>query len=76
MGSNLVEVTETVIVLVMVLLGSGESLAIKSASMNNQPCTVEPMLIDLNPYEFRYYPFTISLDRFDGSCNTAIILMT
>ena len=31
---------------------------------------VRPMLTDLNPDELHYYPFIISQDRFDGSCNT------
>ena len=29
-----------------------------------------PNFIDLNPHELHYYPFTICLDRYDGSCNT------
>ena len=28
------------------------------------------LLIDLNPNELHYYPFMISLDGFDGNCNT------
>ena len=28
-----------------------------------------PTLVDLNPVEFKYYPFMISLDKCDGSCN-------
>ena len=30
---------------------------------------VRPTLIDLNPLEFKYYPFLISLDKCTGSCN-------
>ena len=30
---------------------------------------IRPTLIDLNPVEFNYYPFMISLDKCDGSFN-------
>ena len=30
---------------------------------------VRPTLIDLNPVELKYYPFMISLDKCNGSCN-------
>lgn len=36
--------------------------------MNNKSCIVRPTFIDMNPDEFYYYPFIISLDRCDGSC--------
>ena len=29
-----------------------------------------PTLIDLNPTELVYYPFIVSLNRCNGSCNT------
>lgn len=32
-----------------------------SVSLNNHSCTNRPTLIDLNPYEPYYYPFTISI---------------
>ena len=38
--------------------------------MNNGPCMVWSMLIDLNPDENFYYEFIISMNRCDGSCNT------
>ena len=52
------------------LLGFGESLAIKYVSLNNQPSMVRPRLINLYPDELHHYPFIISLDRHNGSCNT------
>ena len=58
------------IVLVLVLLCFGGSMAINCVSMNNQPCMVRPTLVDLNPSELYYYPFTIIMDRCDGSCST------
>ena len=30
---------------------------------------VRPTLIDLNPVEYKYYPFMISLDKCSGSAN-------
>ena len=39
--------------------------------MNNQPCMVKLTLTDLNPDELHYYQFIISMNRCDGSCNTA-----
>ena len=38
--------------------------------MNNQPCMVRQMLINLNPDELHYYPFIISMIRCNESCNT------
>ena len=34
---------------------------------NDEPCMVRPTLIDLNPKKL--YPFRISLDKCNGSCN-------
>ena len=46
----------------------------RCTSLNNQPCMARPTLIDLNldkyNQELRYYPFIVSLDRCNGSCNT------
>ena len=33
-------------------------------------CIVRPRLIDLNPGEIYFHPFVVSLDRWEGSCNT------
>ena len=30
---------------------------------------IRPFLIDLNPFELKYYPFMISLENYKGSCN-------
>ena len=34
-------------------------------SLNNHQCIARPMLIDWNPGELHYYPFIVSLDRYD-----------
>ena len=38
--------------------------------MFNQNFSTRPSLIDLNTDEQLYYPFVLSFDRRDGSCNT------
>ena len=38
--------------------------------VNNEPCMIRPFLIDLNPVELKYYPFMISLNKCNGSCNS------
>ena len=50
--------------IIIVLLSSRSSLATKCVSFND-----ELTLIDLNPFEFKHYPFMINLDEFSGSCN-------
>ena len=50
----------------IVLLSFSESLAqdqTKCLSLNDEPCTVRPTVIDFNPVELKYYPFMISLDK-------------
>ena len=37
---------------------------------------ITPSLIDLNPVELNYYPFMISLDKCNGSCNAVDDLST
>ena len=55
--------------LFIVLLSFPESLTTKFVSLNDEPCMVRPILIDLNPVEFKYYPFMINLDKCTGRCN-------
>ena len=45
----------------------------KCVSLSNKKCMTQPTFIDLpNKYsqEFHYYPFSVHLDRYVGSCNT------
>ena len=55
----------------IVLLSFSGSLESKCVSLNNEPCTIRPTLINLNPTELNYYPFMISLDKCSRSCNAA-----
>ena len=38
-------------------------------SLSNEPCMTRYTLIDLNSIELNYYPFIISLDKCNSSCN-------
>ena len=43
------------------------SLATKCVSLNKEPCLIIPNLVDLNPIDFNYYLFMISLDKCNKS---------
>ena len=51
------------------LLSFWGSLAANCLWLNNEACIISPTLPVLNPVEFSYYPFMISLDKCNGSCN-------
>ena len=53
----------------ILLLSFSSFLGTKCLSLNDEPCMVSITIIDLNPSELKYYPFTISLDKCSGSCN-------
>ena len=53
----------------IVLLTISESLATKCLSLNDEPCMVRPIYIDLSRFELKYCSSMISLDKFNGSCN-------
>ena len=56
----------------VVLLSFSESLArdqTKRLFLIDETCMVRPSLNDLNPIEFKYYRFVISLDECSRSCN-------
>ena len=54
---------------IVLILSFSESLATKCLFLNDKPCMVRPILIDLNSVELKYYPFMISVDKFTGSFN-------
>ena len=54
------------------LLSFNGPLATKCMSVNNDPCMTRPTLIDLNHVKFNYFPFMISLDKCNGSCNNSV----
>ena len=37
--------------------------------LNDESCLVRPTLINMNPVEFKYHPFIISLNKRTESCN-------
>ena len=51
------------------LLRFGRPLVTKCVSLNNKPCMIRPLYIDLNSTEFDYYLFMTSLDKCNESCN-------
>ena len=56
----------------IVLLSFSSSLAhdrTKCLPLNDEPYMVRLTLINLNPAEFKYYPFMISLNKCNRSCN-------
>ena len=52
------------------LLNFSKSLPTKCVSLNSEPCMTRSFPIDLNHVELKYYPFMISLDKCNGSCNS------
>ena len=38
-------------------------------SLNNEPCVNRAIFIELDLVELSYYPYMISLEKCDGSCN-------
>ena len=58
------------------LLSFNGFLTTKCTSLNNDPSMARPTLIKLNPVEFNYYPFMISLDKCNGSYNVVDDLST
>ena len=48
----------------------GDWLATKCVSMSNQPYQPRPAIVNINSHEPLYYPFTISINKCVGSCNT------
>ena len=53
----------------IVLLSFSRSLETKCVSSKNKPCITRLTLIDLNPAELNCYPFMMSLDKCNGSCD-------
>ena len=39
-------------------------------SMNNQKCKVRSEIINVNTNELVFYPYSITMNKFKGSCNT------
>ena len=56
------------------LLSFSKSLPTKYVSLNNEPCVTRSFPIDLNHVELKNYPFMISLDKCNGSCNSINLL--
>ena len=52
-------------------LDSNSKESIKCVSLNNEPCQARPTPVNINSNQvFFYYPFTVSVNKYCGSCNT------
>ena len=43
---------------------------LESVSMNNQECKIRPEIINVNTNEPVFYPYSITINKCKGSCNT------
>ena len=43
---------------------------IKCVFLNNQPCKARPTIVNINSDQTLLYPFTVSVNKRGGSCNT------
>ena len=57
-------------VLIALLSFSGY-LTEKYRYLNNKPGMIRPTFINIKHIELKYFPFIISLDKCNGSCNAA-----
>ena len=39
-------------------------------SISDQPCQSRPTIVDINSNETLHYPFSVSVNKCSGSCNT------
>ena len=44
--------------------------SLKCVSMNNQECKIRPKIINLNTNEPLFYPYSIKINKWKGSCDT------
>ena len=50
-------------------LHSNYKEAIKCVYLNNQPCQARPTLVGINSNKNLFYPFTVSVNKYRGSCS-------
>ena len=51
------------------LMSFSGTLVTKCMPLNNEPCMIRPTVFALSLVELNRYPFMISLDKCNGSCN-------
>ena len=51
-------------------LASNSKGHIKHVSLSNWPGQVKPTLVNINFNEPLFYPFTVNVNKYGGSCNT------
>ena len=53
----------------LIVLSSSITGALNCVSMNNQECKVRPKIADINSNNPIFYPFSIKINNYSGSCN-------
>ena len=48
---------------------SSFTYALNCISMKNQECKIRPEIIDINSHNPIFYPFSIKINKYSGSCN-------
>ena len=51
-------------------LVSNSNGRINCVSLNNQPCQARLTLVNINSNQLLYYPYTVSINKCGGSCNS------
>ena len=59
-----------VFVLVLTVLSSSITGALKCISINNQECKVMPKIVDVSSNNPIFYPFSVKINRCSGNCNS------
>ena len=44
-------------------------IALECVAMNNQKCQIITKIIDVNSNEPLFYPYSVEMNKFSGSCN-------
>ena len=44
--------------------------SLECVSMNNQECKIRPEIINVNTNETVFYPYSITINKCKGNCNT------
>ena len=45
------------------------AILLKYVSMSDQECKVTPAIVNINSNELLFYPYSIPVNKFSGSCN-------
>ena len=54
----------------MLIFGVLNANSLECVSMNNQECKIRTKIIDINNNEATFYPYSIKINKYSGSCNS------